>query len=119
MTQAGAAPSLSIKKLTVAPLCSPEEARNRFRGKLLDDRHVKTRLTESALIITPEGETKFLFLKNVLPAEIVDFGWRTLRTLKFNGAEQSRRRALNYKGSVGGEVLFGWIGFAKRARGVV
>jgi len=119
MTQTGTAPTLTVKKVTIAPICSLEEARKRFSGRLLDDSHVKMRLTESAQIVTPEGETKFLFLKNVLPAEIVDLGWRTLRTLKFKGAQHSRRAALNYEGSVGGEVLFGWIEFAKRARGVV
>jgi hypothetical protein len=119
MMQAGTAPTLTIKKVTVAPLCSHEEARKRFGGRLLDDSHVKVRLSENAQIVTPEGETKFVFLKNVLPEEIVDLGWRTLRTLKFQGAEHSRRTALNYKGSLGGEVLFGWIDFAKRGRGIV
>lgn len=119
MTQAGAKPARTIKKLTVAPLCSLEEARKRFEDRLLDASNAKMRLTESTHLVSPEGETKILFLKNVLPAPIVDFGWQTLRTLKFGSAAHSRRKALNYSGSVGGEVLFGWIDFAKRARGVV
>src|ERR1035438_4275380 len=98
------------------PLCSIEEARAKFEDHLLDDSHVKLRLTESTHVLTPEGETKFLFLKNVLPEPIVDLGWRTLSKLKFLPAKNSRRKAL--KNSTGGEVLFGWIGFAKRARGV-
>ena len=36
MTQAGTAPTLTIKKLTLAPLCSLKEAKERFEGKYLD-----------------------------------------------------------------------------------
>ncbi len=119
MTQTGVQPARTIKKVTMAPLCSREEARERFEDEPLDESHVKVRLTESAHIVSPEGETKILFLKKVLPKSIVKSAWRTLSTLKFSPAKHSRRKALKYSGSVGGEVLFGWIGFAKRARGVV
>ena len=47
----------------------------------------------------------------------MDLGWRTLSKLKFRPAKNSRRKAL--RNSTGGEVLFGWIEFAKRARGIV
>lgn len=119
MTRTGVQPARSIKKLTMAPLYSLEEARQRFEDKLLDESHVKLRLKESTHIVSPEGETKVLFLKKVLPKPIVDLGWRTLSKLKFRSAESSRRNALRNSGSVGGEVLFGWIEFAKRGQGVV
>jgi len=109
MTQVETAPTPSIKKLTLTPLCSLEEAKQRFEGKYLDGTHVKLRLTESTQIVTPEGETKFLFLKNVLPSGSVARTLRTLRKLRFSPAKHSRRRAL--KTSVGGELLFGWILF--------
>jgi len=120
VTQAAApAPTIkpvpTIKKLTVAPLCSLEEAKERFEGKYLDSSHVKLRLTESAQVVTPEGETKFLFLKDVLPAGSVARTWRTLRKLRFSPAKHSRRKAL--KTSVGGEVLFGWILFPSQEKG--
>lgn len=115
MTQVGVAPAHTIKKLTLAPLCSLEEARQRFEGKYLDSSHVKLRLTESAQVITPEGDTKFLFLKNVLPAGTVSRTWQTLRTLRFSPAKHSRRKAL--KTSMGGELLFGWILFPSQEKG--
>jgi hypothetical protein len=115
MTQAGTAPAATLKKITIAPLCSLEEARERFAGKYLDSSHVKLRLTESAQIVTPESETKFLFLKNVLPAGTVSRTWRTLRKLRFSPAKHSRRKAL--KTSAGGELLFGWIMFAEQEKG--
>ena len=108
-----------MKKLTLEPLCSIEEARAQFEDHLLDDSHVKLRLTESTHVLTPEGETKILFLKNILDEPIVNLGWRTLSSLTFKAAKHSRRKALNYEGSVGGEVLFGWIEFPKRGRGMV
>ena len=77
--------------------------------------YVRLRLTESAQIVTPEGETKFLFLKNVLPAASVAFAWRTLRKLRFKAAQHSRREAL--KTSAGGEILFGWILFPEQEKG--
>jgi hypothetical protein len=80
---------------------------------------VKLRLTESVHIVTPEGETKILFVKNILDEPIVNLAWRTLSSLTFKAAKHSRRKALNYEGSVGGEVLFGWIEFPKRGRGMV
>jgi hypothetical protein len=80
---------------------------------------VKTRLTESVHILSLEGETKILFLKNVLPKEIVELAWRTLSILKFSPGKSSRRKALRHSGDVGGEVLFGWIEFPKRGRGNV
>lgn len=113
--EAGTAPAPTIKKLTVAPLCSLEEAKTRFEGKYLDESHVHLRLTESAQIVTPEGETKYLFLKNVLPSAIVESAWRTLRKLRFSPAKNSRRKAL--KTSAGGELLFGWIMFAEQEKG--
>jgi hypothetical protein len=119
MTQADTQAAPIVKKVKMAPLCSFEEARKRFEDGLLDESHVKLRLTESTHILTPEGETKILFLKNVLPEPIVDLAWRTLSKLKFSPASHSRRKALRHSGDVGGEVLFGWIEFAKRARGVV
>jgi hypothetical protein len=119
VTQTGAKPARAVKTLTIAPLCSLDEAKKRFEDRLLDAGHVNMRFTESVHMVSAEGETKILFLKNVLPQAIVSLGWQTLRTLKFSAAKHSRRKALNYSGSVGGEVLFGWIDFAKRARGVV
>jgi hypothetical protein len=119
MTQAGVRPARTLKKLTMAPLCSLEDARKRFEDKLLDESHVKLRLTESTHIVSPEGETKILFLKRVLPKLIVESGWRTLSSLTFSPAAHSRRKALRNSPGVGGEVLFGWIGFPKRGRGTV
>jgi hypothetical protein len=115
MTQAATAPAPTSKKLTIAPLCSLEEAKERFEGKYLNESHVRLRLTESAQVVTPEGETKFLFLKNVLPAGNVASAWRTLRKLRFSPAKHSRRRAL--KTSAGGELLFGWILFPAQEKG--
>jgi hypothetical protein len=119
MTQAGVRPARTLKKLTMAPLCSLEDARERFEDKLLDESHVKLRLKESTHIVSPEGETKILFLKRVLPKLIVESGWRTLSSLTFSPAAHSRRKALRNSPGVGGEVLFGWIGFPKRGRGTV
>jgi hypothetical protein len=115
MTQAGTAPTLKVKKLKIAPLCSLEKAKDRFEGKYLGASHVRLRLTESAQVATPEGETKFLFLKNVLPPEIVASAWRTLRKLRFSPAKNSRRKAL--KTSAGGELLFGWMLFPVQEKG--
>jgi hypothetical protein len=114
MTQTGVAPAHIIKQVTITPLCSLEEARERFEGKYLDSSHVKLRVTESIQIVTPEGGTKFLFLKNVLPAGSVAHAWRTLRKLRFSPAKHSRRKAL--KTSAGGELLFGWILFPSQEK---
>ena len=119
MTQTGVQTAPTIKKVTMAPLCSLKEARKRFEGKLLNESHVKLRLTKSTHIVSPEGETKILFLKNVLEGSIVNLAWRTLSKLNFSPAKTSRRQALRFSGDVGGEVLFGWMKFPKRARGVV
>ena len=115
MTQTGVAPAHTIKKVEIAPLCSLEEAKQQFEGKYLDSSHVKLRLTESAQVVTPEGETKFLFLKNVLPAGTVSRTWQSLRKLRFSPAKHSRRKAL--KTSMGGELLFGWILFPSQEKG--
>ena len=103
-----------IKELTVEPLCSLEEANKNFNDKYLDDSHVKIRLSESTLIKTQEGETKFLFLKNVIPTESVESAWQMLPMLRFRPAKSSRRLAIRDSG--GGECLLGWIEFPRQDR---
>lgn len=115
MTQAGAKAAPVLKRLTIKPLCSIEAAKERFEGKYLDSSHVHLRLTESTHLVTPDGSTKILFLKNVLPTEIVASAWCTLRKLRFSPAKHSRRKAL--KTSPGGELLFGWIEFPVQEKG--
>src|ERR1019366_9539970 len=77
--------------------------------------HVTLRLTKSTHIVTPEGETKILFLKNVLPKVAVAKSWETLQKFRFNPAKNSRRAAL--QGSTGGELLLGWLDMARRSMG--
>jgi len=115
MTQAGASLAPQVKTLTMKPLCSPEEARKRFENSYLDKSHVTRRLTESTHIVTPEHETKILFLKNVLPTVVVAKSWETLQKFRFKPAKNSRRSAL--QGSTGGELLLGWLDMARRSMG--
>jgi hypothetical protein len=95
----------TVKVFSLEPLCSPEK----FEGRYLDRGHVKYRLTESTHVVTPEGETKFLYLKQALPKALVAGTWQDLQKLKFRPAKNSRRRAL--KGSMGGD-------FAQRSMGI-
>lgn len=106
----------TVKMLSLEPLCSPKQAKEKFEGRYLDRGHVKYRLTESTHVVTPEGETKFLYLKQALPKALVARTWQDLQNLKFRPAKNSRRRAL--KGSMGGELLLGWIDFAQRSMGI-
>jgi hypothetical protein len=115
MTQAGTKSAIKLKKLTLKPLCSPEEAREKFQNRYLDKSHVTLRLNESTHIVTPEGETKILFLKNVLPTKVVTMSWETLQKFRFKPAKNSRRSAL--QGSTGGELLLGWLDMARRSMG--
>lgn len=116
MTQTGAEPAPLVKKLTLEPLCSLSEAKERFEDLYLDNSHVKLRLTESTQVLTPDGETKFVFLKNVLPEAVVASAWRTLQKIRFRPSKDSRRKAL--RGSGGGEQLFGWIEFPQKGGGM-
>ncbi len=116
MTQIKAAPQSLVKKLTLEPLCSLSEAKERFEGLYLDSSHVKLRLSESTQVLTPEGETKFVFLKNVLPEAVVASAWRTLQKIRFRPSKDSRRKAL--RGSGGGEQLFGWIEWPQKGGGM-
>lgn len=109
------APLLKINRMVREPLCSLEEADKNFEDLYLDRSHVKLRLTESTQILTPDGETKFLFLKNAIPAALVASAWDTLQKLRFRPSKDSRRKAL--RGSGGGELLLGWIEFPRRGRG--
>jgi hypothetical protein len=109
MTTTAAVAEPQVKTLTIEPVCSLEEGVKRFEGLYLDNSYVKQRLTESTRVMTPEGETKFLFLKNVLPQPIVESAWRTCQQIKFSPSKHSRRKAL--RGAGGGEQLFGWIEF--------
>ena len=115
MTQARTRSAFKIEKLPLKPICSPEEAREKFQNCYLDKSHVTLRLNESTHIVTPEGETKILFLKNVLPKVAVAKSWETLQKFRFNPAKNSRRAAL--QGSTGGELLLGWLDMARRSMG--
>ena len=115
MTQAGTKSAIKLKKLTLKPLCSPKEAREKFQNRYLDKSHVTLRLTESTHIVTPQGKTKILFLKNVLPTKVVTMSWETLQKFRFKPAKNSRRAAL--QGSTGGELLLGWLDMARRSMG--
>jgi len=104
-----------VKKLTLKPICSVEDGVERFEGEFLDSEvHVKLRLTESTEVVTPDGETKLLFLKNVLPEPIVESAWRTCQQIHFKASKHSRRKAIRNSG--GGEQLFGWIEFPQDGR---
>ena len=115
MTQARTRSAFKIEKLPLKPICSPEEAREKFQNRYLDESHVTLRLTESTHIVTPQGKTKILFLKNVLPTKVVTMSWETLQKFRFKPAENSRRSAL--QGSTGGELLLGWLDMARRSMG--
>src|ERR1700677_1371793 len=93
---------VNLKKLELEPLCSLDEADENFEGRYLDKSHVKLRLTESTQVLTSDGETKLLFLKNVIPSGLVTSAWKTLQKLRFRPSKDSRRKAL--RGSGGGEL---------------
>jgi len=115
MTQTGVAPA-QIKTVVMQPLCSREEARKKWQGQLLDRADVTETLTGSTHIKSPEGDTKCLFLKGVLPSWIVPKAWETLQKFRFKPAAKSRRSAL--AGSMsGGELLLGWLDMARRSLG--
>jgi hypothetical protein len=115
MTQARTRSAFKIEKLPLKPICSPEEAREKFQNCYLDKSHVTLRLNESTHIVTPQGKTKILFLKNVLPTKVVTMSWETLQKFRFKPAKNSRRSAL--QGSTGGELLLGWLDMARRSMG--
>ena len=115
MTSGTAESALLVKKLSVTPVCSLSEAKEQFEGRYLNSSHVKLRLDESTQILTPDGETKLVFLKNVLPEPIVASAWRTLQKIHFRPSKDSRRKAL--RGSGGGEQLFGWLEFPQKGGG--
>ena len=71
----------TIKMLPLEPVCSPKEAKEKFEGHYLERGHVKYRLTESTHVVTPAGETKFLYLKRALPEALVARTWRSLQDL--------------------------------------
>jgi hypothetical protein len=108
-------PLVNVTRRVIEPLCSLDEADKNFEGLYLDKSHVKLRLTESTLVLTPDGEAKFLFLKNVIPGVAVAHAWKTLQKLRFRPSKDSRRKAL--RGSGGGELLLGWIEFPRRGGG--
>src|SRR5712692_2740508 len=107
-------PLVNVKRVVIEPLCSLE-ADKTFECLYLNKSNVKLRLTESTLVLTPEGEAKFLFLKNVIPGAVVAPAWKTLQMLRFRPSKDSRRKAL--RGSGGGELLLGWIEFPRRGGG--
>lgn len=117
MTQTGAALAPEVKQLIVAPLCSLEEAHEKFDNHYLEPSHVKVRLTESTHVVTPEGETRLLFLKRALMPEMVERWWQVLQGINFHPASGSRRIELRY--SAGGYAQLGWMEFPQRGRGVV
>jgi hypothetical protein len=115
MTQTGTAPA-QVKTVVMQPLCSREAARKKWLGHYLERADVEKVLTESIHIKSPEGDTKILFLKGVLPAGIVPKAWDTLQKFHFKPASESRRAAL--AGSMsGGELLLGWMDMARRSMG--
>jgi hypothetical protein len=84
----------------------PERNGEQFEGRYLDcpdDWNIR----RDSLGLSPDGELKFLYLRNCLwrpgGAEMV---YERLRLLRYSPARLSRRAAL--RGSGGGDLYFGW-----------
>jgi hypothetical protein len=93
------------------PTLSLEEAEGQFKGKYLDGSNYDTLIEEDWGLVDEDGQQKFIFLRNVLPASLVNETWQALRHVRFRsvhkGKHPSRRAAL--RGSRGGELVMGWL----------
>jgi hypothetical protein len=93
------------------PTLSLEEAEQQFKGKYLDRSNYDTLIEDDWGLVDEDGQQKFVFLRSVLPENLVNETWQALRHIRFNsvhrGKYPSRRAAL--RGSRGGELVMGWL----------
>jgi hypothetical protein len=106
----------SPKCIVVKPKLSLKEAEQRFEGRFLTRADYDLLVEETSLGVV-DGETKFLFLKSVIPPRFCGEIYSTLREFRCDPVKSSHRAAL--KGSRAGEhVLMGFVRdkITKRAR---
>lgn len=98
-----------MRRVVVRPTLSLEDAEQRFQGKYLSGADYDTVVERDTLGTLPNGEPKFVFLRNRLDSpEGMEQAYSSLRTLPFNDVRSSlRRRAL--QGSKGKELVLGWL----------
>jgi hypothetical protein len=98
-----------INRMVLLPTLSMEEAQERFQRRYLSRADYDTVVDRDTRGTLPDGEPKFVFLKNVLGSpEAVERASTVLRTLPFNDVRSSlRRHAL--RGSKGRELVLGWL----------
>lgn len=96
----------SPKRVALRPELSPQQAKAAFQGRRLSFEHYD-RLVTADELGTENGAFKYLFLRNTLPASVVEWAGRNLRDLQF--AESNHTRKSLGKNGTGGGTALGWL----------
>lgn len=98
-----------LKRIILRPTLTMEEAEQKFGERYLTRADYDSVVEQSAIGTLPDGEPKFVFLRNVLASgDRCKSAFNVLRTLPFGDVRSSlRRRAL--QGSKGKELVLGWM----------
>lgn len=96
----------SPKRVALLPDVSAQQAKAAFQGHRLSFDNYD-RLVDKDELGTENGEFKYLFLRQTLPAALVESSGRTLRDLPF--AESNHTRLSLGKNGTGGGTALGWL----------
>jgi hypothetical protein len=96
----------SPKHVALPPAFSAQQAKAQFQGRRLSFRHYD-RLVDQDELGSENGTFKYLFLRQTLPASLVENSWRNLRNLSFSESNHTRS-SLGKNGNGGGTAL-GWL----------
>jgi hypothetical protein len=98
-----------LRRVILRPALTLQAAEQKFQGKYVSPADYDRQVTRDTLGNMPNGEVKFVFLRDVLGShQYLQEMDRTFNSLPFNRVQSSlRRRAL--KGSKGNELVLGWL----------
>jgi hypothetical protein len=96
-----------IQPTVFKPQLSLEQAEQQFEREYIDSSYYDQLVCDDQLGVLPDGETKFLFLRDILPAADAEMIWEDLRVLPFG---QGRRfHNFGLQGTKGGGLVMGWL----------
>src|SRR5690348_6053469 len=93
----------TVQHITVKPVMTVQQAKEQFKDHYLTSTAFTTVIRHNTLGTLPNGQPKFLFLRNVTaPKDTLDQGYETIASLRFgNDVKSTLRPAL--RGSKGKE----------------
>jgi hypothetical protein len=105
-----------MRDIQLRPTLNHDEAEKKFKGRYLTRADFDERPTEDVRGVLPNGQTAFVFLRNVFSdADVTALHKNVLSKLKFSDVKHSRRAGLKglkgSKDSRGGELIMGWMDF--------